>query len=65
MSDYVVNELLSTPDNVEIIRDQLCGILALECAHQYELAQEAHSTVAEDFNIKVYLENDEPWELQT
>ena len=65
MSDYVVNELLSTPDNVEIIRDQLCGILALECAHQYELAQEGHSTVAEDFNIKVYLENDEPWELQT
>ena len=66
MSEYVVNELLSTPDNVEIIRDQICGILALEFAHQYELAQEAGSAVVpDDYDIKVYLENDEPWALQT
>ncbi len=65
MSSYVVDHLLSTPDNVEIIRDQICGILALECAHQYELAQDEHSNVAKDYDIKVYLENDEPWALQT
>jgi len=66
VSEYVVNELLSTPDNVEIIRDQICGILALEFAHQYELAQEAGSAVVpDDYDIKVYLENDEPWALQT
>ena len=41
MSDYQINELLSTPDNVEIVRDQICGILALETAHQFELAEAA------------------------
>lgn len=65
MSDYVVDELLSSPDNVEIVRDQICGILALETAHQYELADEAGDTRKEDYKIKVYLENDQPWELQT
>ncbi len=65
MSSYVVDELLSTPDNVEIIRDQVCGILALEGAHQYELAQAAALETADDYNLSVYLENDEPWSLQT
>lgn len=65
MSDIQVHELLSTPDNVEIVRDQICGILALEAANQYELAVEAGDVRADDYNIKVYLENDQPWELQT
>ena len=65
MSDYQINELLSTPDNVEIVRDQICGILALETAHQFELAEAAGESSKDDYNIKVYLENDHPWELQT
>lgn len=65
MSDIQVHELLSAPDNVEIVRDQICGILALETANQYELAVEAQDARKDDYNIKVYLENDQPWELQT
>lgn len=65
MSDIQVHELLSSPDNVEIVRDQICGILAIELAHQYELAVEAGDVRKEDYKIKVYLENDQPWELQT
>lgn len=65
MSEYVVDELIRTPDNVEIIRDQICGILSLETAHQYELAVDSADPVARDYKIEVYLENDEPWALQT
>ncbi len=35
-----VQELLKNPDNIEIVRDQIAGILALELLHQNELAQE-------------------------
>lgn len=65
MSRFVVDELIKTPDNVEIVRDQICGILSLETAHQYDLAVEAEDPVARDYKIGVYLENDEPWALQT
>lgn len=65
MSNFVVDELIKNPDNAEIIRDQLCGILSLETAHQYELALESSDPVARDYKIEVYLENDEPWALQT
>lgn len=59
-----VKELLSTPDKVEIVRDQLAGILALELANQYELAQAAEDASKEDYNVHVYIENDEPWAVQ-
>lgn len=65
MSEFVVDELINTPDIVEIIRDQICGILSLETAHQFELAKEAEDPVARDYKFEVYLENDEPWALQT
>ena len=58
-----VNELLKSPDNIEIIRDQICGILALECANQFELATKANDPRKDDYNISVYLENTEPWAI--
>ena len=36
-----INELLSTPDNIETIRDTVAAILAIELEHQHELAVEA------------------------
>ncbi len=60
-----VKELLSSPDNVEIVRDQTAGILALELQNQYKLAkEESELTGVEDYNVKVYIENNEPWAVQ-
>lgn len=65
MAQYEVNELLSTPDNIEIVRDQIAGILALELIHQYELAQAIPDLKSpEDYSVRVYIENDEPWAVQ-
>jgi hypothetical protein len=60
-----VQELLKNPDNIEIVRDQLAGILALELLHQHELAEADPDLAAkEDYNVHVYIENDEPWAVQ-
>jgi hypothetical protein len=59
----IINMLLSTPDNVELIRDQIGAIIALESAHQYELATKAKVDDAEDYDIGVYVENARPWDL--
>lgn len=60
-----VQELLKDPDNIEIVRDQIAGILALELLHQNELAQADPDLPAkEDYNVHVYIENDEPWAVQ-
>lgn len=65
MFDTQVNYLLKSPDNIEIVRDQLCGILALECDNQYQLACEAEDPVKEDYNIKIYMDHMEPWSIQS
>ena len=65
MSGCVVNELLNEPDNIEIIREQIGAILHKEAANQYRLAQEAGDAAKEDYNIKVYLENETPLALLT
>lgn len=65
MFNAKINVLLNTPDNVEIIRDQICGILAVELDNQYELARQAEDPVADDYNIKVYQEETEPWSIST
>ena len=65
MPTIEVQELLKNPDNIEIVRDQLAGILALELLHQHELAEADPDLAAkEDYNVHVYIENDEPWAVQ-
>lgn len=55
-----IEERLNDPDNIEIIRDQISAILAVEMQHQYELAQEESDPVADDYKVTVLVENDEP-----
>lgn len=55
-----INELLSTPDNIETIRDTVAAILAIELEHQHELAVEAGDVNARDYDVGVYVENDDP-----
>lgn len=61
--DIECKELLSEPDNIEYIRDQIGAILAAECANQYALAKEAEDPAAQDYNIGVYVENDDPMQF--
>lgn len=65
MAESVINELLSKPDNVEIIREQIAAILLLETRRQYKLATESGDASKEDYNIKIFLEQEMPFALQT
>lgn len=58
--DPAVSELISTPDNIEIIRDQVAALLALDLENQHRLAVEAGDPNAEDYNAAVFVENDDP-----
>jgi hypothetical protein len=64
-----INTLLKEQDNIEKIRDNIAFLLAAELSNQHELAIEYagdHPEFdAEAYNIKVYLENRRPWELET
>lgn len=60
MIECECKELLSEPDNIEYIRDQIGAILSVELANQFALAQEAADPNARDYNIAVYIENDDP-----
>lgn len=53
-------ELLNEPDNIEYIRDQIGAILSFELANQFELAKQAGNPAAQDYNVGVYIENDDP-----
>ena len=59
-SNPVITDLISTPDTVEIIRDQIAAILLLELSNQKNLAEQAHLTDAADYDIAVYLEKQFP-----
>ena len=50
--------LLSEPDNIEIIRDQIAALLAVDFAHQAELAAEAGVRSRRDYDVAVYVENE-------
>lgn len=63
MIECECKELLSEPDNIEYIRDQIGAILSVELANQFALAQEAADPAARDYNIGVYIENDDPLQL--
>jgi hypothetical protein len=64
-----IKTLLKEQDNIEKIRDHIGFLLAAELANQYALAQEYAPEAPpgfdpEDFNVKVYIENRRPWELE-
>ncbi len=58
-----IDVLFNEPDHVEIIRDTIAVILSAEFEKQYELACDKNLEDAEDFNVKVYLEDDRPFAL--
>lgn len=61
--EALINERLNDPGNLEIIRDQLSGIISLEMNNQYELAMFDDDPVADDYKVSVTVENDEPLNL--
>jgi hypothetical protein len=54
-----ITELISEPDNIEIVRDQVAAILSLELQNQLAISQND-----KDYNIPVYVENGRPYEMQ-
>lgn len=62
MSEFEAAEdgLISTPDNIEVIRDQIAGLLAVELENQARLAEEAGDPNAADYKVAVFVENDDP-----
>jgi hypothetical protein len=57
----LITELISTPDIVEIVRDQVAAILSLELQNQYQLAQKQAVGRPFDYNARVYVENSRPY----
>ena len=53
-------ELQSEPDNIEVIRDQIAALLAVDFRRQAELAAESGATDSGDYNVAVYVESDDP-----
>ena len=58
--DPVYTDLQSDPDNIEVIRDQIAALLFLDLQNQYELAVDDADPNAGDYNVGVYIENDDP-----
>lgn len=56
----VYTELQSEPDNIEVIRDQIAALLFLDLQKQHEIATEAEDPNAADYDVAVYVENDDP-----
>lgn len=56
----VYDTLQSTPDNIEIIRGQIAALLLLDFEKQFELAIEANDPNAADYDVDVFVENDDP-----
>lgn len=54
------DELQSEPDNIEIIRDQIAALLVLDLQKQKELAADAGDPASADYDVAVYVENDDP-----
>lgn len=52
--------LQNEPDSIEIIRDQIAALLAVDFAHQAELAAEAGVKSKRDYDVSVYVENENP-----
>ncbi len=61
--DALLQVFLNEKDNVEKIRDRMGFILKTELKNQYDLAVKNNIANVQDFNVKVFLENERPWEL--
>jgi hypothetical protein len=57
-----IAELIETPDTLEVVRDQLAALLSLELQNQYTLAEAKGIPRAQDYNIKVFVENARPYD---
>ena len=60
----LINELITEPDRIEKISAQIAGILAIELDNQWRMAKESGELHADDYNVHVYIENDEPFAVQ-
>jgi hypothetical protein len=58
----LIPDLISGPDNVEIVRDQIAALLSLEFQNQYELAVRAGDRYSYDYNPGIYIENHRPYD---
>lgn len=54
------SELQSEPDNIEIIRDQIAALLAIDLNKQHEIAMNTLDPNDGDYDVAVYVENDDP-----
>jgi len=59
--DNKINFLLEKPDHIELIRDQICAIVKIECKGQEKLAEGKPD--AADYRIGVWKEKTRPWQL--
>lgn len=59
----MIDTLIDKQDNVEIVRDQIAGILALEIAEQQVLAAAAlPAQDPADYKLRIFTERSSPWE---
>ena len=56
----VYTDLQSKPDNIEVIRDQIAALLFLDLQNQHEIATAAEDPNTADYDVAVYVENDDP-----
>ncbi len=61
MSVTVINSLLNTPDNFELVRDQIAAILVANVANQMALAEAANED-PDDWKLRVFTERSNPFE---
>jgi len=62
MNAPLITELIETPENVELVRDQIAGILSLELQNQLTIATDKGRQNAADYDIDVYVENSRPYD---
>lgn len=59
----MIDSLIDKQDTVEIVRDQIAALLALEAANQVALATAAGKPDPQLWALRVYQERTSPWEL--
>jgi hypothetical protein len=57
-----IHELIYEPDNVEKLRDRIAFIIKGETQNQYKIAWEQGAPDAYDFNFRVFVQNDRPYD---
>jgi|GEM_PF-1227244 len=62
MNEPLITELIEVPANAEKARDQIAAILSLELQNQYRLASESGVKDADDYDIKIFVDNSRPYD---